>query len=186
MKPHRAQHRPWPRALGMRLASFHARAYTLVEVLVVITIMGIAGAIVVPSMLNSGTLTSQAAVRIVIADLLFAQNEAVARQTERKVIFDAELNRYRLADGGNVTLYVPWMSGSSGTGNYVIDFNQDTRFRGVRIDNVDFNGSSEITFDALGGVNTGGRLDIVSGNTRYRVTVAPFTGRVTATAVSGG
>ena len=64
-----------------------ARAYTLLEVLVVVTILGTAAAIVVPSMGSAGNLRVQTAVREVIADITFAQSDAVAYQTRRAIIF---------------------------------------------------------------------------------------------------
>jgi prepilin-type N-terminal cleavage/methylation domain-containing protein len=167
-------------------ARTNRRAYTLVEVLVVVAILGVAGGIIVPSMLTSGTLSAQAAVRVVVADILFAQNEAVARQSNRTILFDSDQNRYSIQDNAGNTIFVPWMAGTRGTGNYIIDFNADRRFRGVRIDRVSLGTPSQMTFDALGGVSNGGSLDVVSGNVRYRITIAPFTGRVTVSAVSGG
>ena len=63
------------------------RAFTLVEVLVVVTIISIAAAIVVPQMLRPGNLSVQAAGRSIIADILFAQNDAAAHQAGRRIVF---------------------------------------------------------------------------------------------------
>lgn len=169
-------------------ASSHraAAAFTLVEVLVVITVIAIAGAIVVPSMTQTGSLTVQAGGRMVIADLLFAQNDAIAQQKSRKVVFNEAANKYHLAAIDGTMLGVNWKSGQASAGNYVIDFNNDDRFRGVRIENVTFGDDAEVIFDALGGPDTGGSVDVVFGEFRYRVTVTPMTGRVTIEPVTGG
>lgn len=163
-------------------------AYTLVEVLVTVTIMGIAAAIVVPNMMQGGTLGVQAAARMIIADLLFAQNEAMAQQSDRRVTFDPANNRYR------VELYDPtasaWVlefnpSENSGSDqNYEMDFDDDKRFSGVQIISADFGGTSTITFDDLGNPSSGGTVRLRFEEHVYDVHVAPFTGRVTVERVT--
>lgn len=159
----------------MALRKSIRRAYTLVEILVVVTIIGMIGAIVVPHMLQAGTMQVQAAGRIVIADILYAQNDAVAQQRTRRVVFEPSLNRYRLTDIDGNLLTATWMPGQQ----YAQDFNADKRFTGVRMQNVNFNGGQILEYDELGTPLTGGSLDLVAAGKTYRVTVAPFTGRVT-------
>ena len=168
----------------MTLRARSIRAFTLVEVLVVVTIVGIAGAIVVPSMISAGTMGVQAAGRIVISDLLVAQNEAIAKQRPRRVLFEQEPDRYRLTDETGATLGVNWKAGDATAGNYMVDFRTDERFAGVTIENVDFGGDQTIEFDALGGPDSGGTLDVVFKDFRYRINVATMTGRVTIAPVS--
>lgn len=158
------------------------QAFTLVEVLVVVAIIGIAGAIVVPQMIKSGTLTVQAAGRSVIADLLYAQNEAIARQSARRVVFEPSLNQYKLTDGDGNVLSATWKG--AGTANYVVNFSNDSRFAGVRIENPSFGSQPYIEFDDMGSPTQGGSVDLVFSNVRYRTSVAPFTGRVTITQVT--
>ncbi|MEM6459759.1 MAG: GspH/FimT family protein [Planctomycetota bacterium] len=155
------------------------RGYTLVEVLLVVLILSIISAMVVPSMLSAGQLGVQAAARHLVADLLYAQNEAIAQQAPRQVVFDAANDRYQLNDEFGNTLDKDWVSGSASP--YVIDFTADDRFMGVSIVAVDFNGGSAVTFDDLGGPDTGGSVTVRFDNQRYRIDVAEFTGRVTVT-----
>jgi len=149
--------------------------FTLVEVLIVIVIIGIAAGIVVPHMLEAGTMSSQAAARATIADILFAQNEAIAMQSTRRVVFDVDGNGYRLTDGGCTTLTAPSRSG----GLYVVDFSKDRRFEGVVLSNADFDDETVLEFDSLGAVASGGQVELTAGDTCYRINVAAFTGRVT-------
>jgi prepilin-type N-terminal cleavage/methylation domain-containing protein len=165
--------------MNARLA--HRRAYTLIEILVVVSIMGIAAAIVVPSMLHAGSLTIQAAARIVVTDLVEAQNEAVATKATRKVVFDSVNNSYRVTDPNGVTLKQP----SSG-GSFSVDFDQDKRFAGVRLEKADFSGATTVSFDELGTPSNGGYVELSADGHRYRVTVKAFTGRVTVAPVNGG
>lgn len=155
--------------------------YTLIEVLIIVTILGIVSALVVPHMLAAGTLGVQAAARIIIADILFAQNEAIARQRSVSIVFDPANERYSLLDDLGAVLDASWKAGS--TNNYVVDFTTDQRFQGVEIVSADFGNPPgdppTLEFDALGSPLNGGTVEIEFQNTRYRVTVASFTGRVT-------
>ncbi|MEX2216450.1 MAG: prepilin-type N-terminal cleavage/methylation domain-containing protein [Phycisphaeraceae bacterium] len=160
------------------------RAFTLIEVLVVVAIVGIAGAIVVPSMISAGTMGVQAAGRMIISDLLIAQNDAVARQRPRRVVFDQDNERYWLTDETGTMIGVNWKRGDATAGNYILDFRTDDRFQGVVIENVDFGGDQTIEFDALGGPDSGGSVDVVFKQFRYRINVATMTGRVTIAPVT--
>ncbi len=163
----------------MRLRRTIPNAFTLVEVLTVVAIISIAGAVVVPHIMSRGQMGVQAAGRIVISDIVFAQNEAYSRQAVRRVIFEPNNNRYRLADGTNTTLTVGWKKNGTAGQNYTVDFNQDGRFEGVLLENVDFGGDAILEFDELGSPMDGGTLELVADNIRYRITVAAFTGQVT-------
>lgn len=153
--------------------------YTLVEVLIIVAILGVAAAIVVPQMLAAGTLGVQAAARVVIADILFAQNDAIAQQRTRKVVFDPANESYVLTDENDAVLTARWIN--SDANNYVVDFEEDSRFQGVVIVSANFGGATPQTleFDDLGGPLNGGTIEIEFNGDRYRITVASFTGRVT-------
>ena len=160
------------------------QGFTLAEVLIVVTIMAIASAVVVPRMLAVGQMQIQAAGRMIIADLLIAQNDAIAGQTSRRLAFDVSANRYWLADGSGSTANVVWKRDGSVQADGVLDFDEDSRFQGVRLVSVDFgNGKTYCQFDALGTPEDGGTIDIASGQTVYRITIAPLTGRVSIAVV---
>jgi type II secretion system protein H len=158
------------------------RAFTLIEVLVVLTIVGIAAAVVVPHMMDMGTTRIQAAARSIIADILYAQNDAIALQSPRSLVFDLTNNQYELTDDDGATLAAPARSG----GLYQIDFSSDKRFTGVTLSSAAFDGGLALTFDALGSPSAGGQIDLAAGDTRYRISVAAFTGRVTITQLASG
>ncbi len=151
------------------------RAFTLVEILVVVIVLGIASAIVVPHMVRSGQMNAQAAARMLIADILIAQNDAIAHQRIRRVVFEPAQNRYRITDDTNLTIPASWR----GSGGYITDFTGDRRFDGVRIDHVDFGSDGYLEFDDIGSPTRGGSVDILSRDQHYRIRIADMTGRVT-------
>jgi prepilin-type N-terminal cleavage/methylation domain-containing protein len=155
--------------------------YTLVELLVVITIMGIAGALVVPSMGTTGVLRVQAAVRTVVSDITFAQSDGLAYQRGRAIVFDLTKNSYTLVDVRGSTI------------DPTLNAIQTTRIVGStfgdsRITKAEFNaGSSTLIFDEMGGpVTTAGGnvpaadgiIEITGSGQLFRITVEGYTGRV--------
>lgn len=164
------------------------RAFTLIEILIVVALMGIAASILIPNMSNAVSFETEAAVRQIVADLSFAQSDAMAHQTARRVLFADNGTGYRILaspfDAENDVLYDPISDG--GSQKYIVDFAADARFRMVSIGDVDFDsGNSFITYDSIGGpindVNTasiGGWLDVEGSDGRFRIHVSGFTGRV--------
>ncbi|MGE3107916.1 MAG: Tfp pilus assembly protein FimT/FimU [Phycisphaerales bacterium] len=173
-----------------RDASASARAFTLLELLAVVAILGIAAAMMIPSMSETGVLRVQAAVRTVVSDITFAQSDAVAFQERRALVFDPDTSSYTLVsvpgnevDPDNNTMYDPTRPG----GRYVVNFT-DESFGGARITAVNFDGGNTLIFDALGGPvaaadsdepGSGGTITIVGSGSTFIVTVEAFTGRVT-------
>ena len=173
-----------------RRRSHSSPAYTLVEVLVVVTVLGIAAAMVIPSMGGSGGLRAQAAVRTVVADIAFAQSDALAFQTGRAVVFHAAQNRYSLVE----------VRGSSVDEASDLIYAQTLppgRFGDVRITRVSLAGSEGDTliFDEMGGPVTtaGGSTPAGNGTVimegsgdRYTLTIEGYTGRVSVTRTALG
>lgn len=165
--------------------------YTLIEVLVVVVILGIAGALVIPAMGDTGVLKVQGALRSIVADITFAQSDAAAFQEKRAVVFDVAANRYSVVqvpgntvDVANNTMFDP----TRPDGRLGCSFSADGRFGDARLNAVDFGGSSTLIFDAMGGPvadasgntpGTGGTVRVFGSKTAWVITVEAFTGRVT-------
>ena len=179
------------------------RAYTLIELLMVITIMGIAATLLIPHMVGSGSMNAQAAARLIIADLSFAQSDGLAHQEYRRVHFYEDDSGYCIvrvtqadfdADFDPDTAdYIHDPLGSSGQFSpYIVDFSLDDRFKGVSIIDVEIDGDGrDISYDAMGGTvmpstggimpGIGGSITVTSPDESYRIDVAPFTGKLTVT-----
>ncbi len=165
------------------------RGFTLLELLAVVAILGIAAAMLIPSMSQTGVLRIQAAVRTVISDITFAQSDAVAFQERRALVFDTDASSYRVVSvpGSEIDIESNTMFDPTRTGGlYVVNFLDDA-FGGARITDVNFDGESTLIFDALGGPvaaadsdepGSGGTITIVGSDSTFLITVEAFTGRV--------
>lgn len=172
----------------------NTRAYTLIEVLVVVVILGICGAMIVPSMGSTSILKVQGALRSIVSDITFAQSDAVAFQEKRAIVFDVANSTYSLVQvPGNTidltanTMYDP----TRHTGRWKVDFVNEPRWGDARITAANFgSGSSTLVFDGLGGTiadassnnpGPGGTITVTGSGSTWTITVEAFTGRVVVT-----
>ena len=171
-----------PECVGRRCVG--ARAYTLVEILIVVTILGIAGALVIPSMGSTDVLRVQAAVRTIVADINYAQSDALARQEGRALMFDPAGNAYKL-----VEVHGPILDPVNDL-MYEVKFSVGSRFGNTKIESAAFDGDGVLVFDELGGPVTepdgtqpsaGGKIAVSGSGSLFDVDVEAYTGRVTVT-----
>lgn len=176
------------------------RGYTLIEVLIVVTVLGLAAALLIPSMSGRGDFDTQAAVRALIADISFAQSDALSNQGFRRLHFFDDGTGWCLVRVAEDALdedfdpasadYVrdPLATGANG-GAYVVRLGQDARFGSVRVESVAIDGAARcVTFDELGGTvgasglpGTGGSIVLRSPDAAYRLDLSPLTGKVRVT-----
>lgn len=163
------------------------RGYTLIEVLIVVVVLGIAAAVSAPAFKQTGVLQVQSALRTVVSDITELQSDALAMQQGRAIVFDVAKNSYTICrvPGTSVDTVIDGMDtrviGGSLYGNAIIK-------------NVNFNNSQTLIFDELGapvasaGSNTpaaDGSLEIIGSGQTYKITVQGYTGRVTVTKTAG-
>jgi prepilin-type N-terminal cleavage/methylation domain-containing protein len=156
--------------------------YTLVEMLIVVAVLGIAGALVVPTMGGASVLRVQAAVRTVIADVTEAQSDALAYQRPRALVFYPDEGRYIVArvpgatiDPETDTLFERYI-------------NQGNQFGDSSISTTEFDTENLLLFDEMGGpiarpgdatpAGTGTVTLRGSGQT-FVISIEAYTGRVT-------
>jgi len=170
-----------------RGAAVALRAYTLVEVLIVVVILGIAAGMVVPNMKGTGALRVQAAVRTIVADIAEAQSDSLAFQTGRAIVFHPDENRYSIVEVLGTTI------------DESLDTLRQTRLAGndfgdFAFVSVDFGGTQTLVFDELGGPVTepggntpapNGVIQVTGSEQAFTITVEAYTGRITVTRTSG-
>lgn len=179
------------------------RGYTLVELLIVVAVLGLAGALLVPILGDRGDFDTQGAVRRLAADLMFAQSDALANQEHRRLIFlpdpdasgqylgwaivklrESELG---LAFDADTARYVSDpLAGAGQDGRFIVNLKSDERFGGTFVASVELDGGAAfVTYDELGGTVTstgqpgsGGEIVLRGGSSVYRVTIDGVTGKV--------
>lgn len=167
------------------------RGYTLVEMLIVVAILGIMGALVVPSMSSAGVFRARSAVRTLVSDITFAQGDAMAFQQGRAVVFYPDDNRYVVVEvTGPVLDPVNDAMIDTGRPSGIMDMTFNApRFGGARMTSAVFDAQPVLIFDAMGAPVTepmgtepsvGGSVTIDAPDGRqYWVRVDGFTGHVT-------
>jgi prepilin-type N-terminal cleavage/methylation domain-containing protein len=183
-------------------------AFTLVEILVVVVILGIAAAVIVPQMSTRDDLRVDGARRMIMADLIYAQNRSISTQVRHYVVFETTTNprRYRLVT--NVTkdnpLGSPIQHPVTRSDEFVVTFGENAPDKTVVTQGLDmiglgtvaFEGAhTTICFDELGvpyyydpntGVSTatsttgGSAIEVRCGTFARTVTVEPYTGEILA------
>ncbi len=182
----RSTHTTSRRPLGSR----DSGGYTLVELIIVIGILGASAAMVIPSMGSIGVLRIQSAVRSVVADITFAQMDALAYQEHRAVVFDEDANMYTLTNvfGSTIDPDTDALFDPKGPDQRYRVMLDDDQFGGSILSNITFNGGSAIIFDEMGApiaspsstaLSDGGSVQIQGPDSRFRIDIAAFTGRVT-------
>jgi len=160
------------------------RGYTLVEMLIVITILGIAAAMAIPSFGSVGVLRVQGAVRTIVADITVAQSDAVALQKGRGIVFANNNNdpRYTIAEVNGNQL-------DTELDRLTVRHIGGDEYGNTTITAINFPNNT-LVFDELGGPvdapgsstpSAAGYIDITGSNQSYRINVDAYTGRVQVT-----
>ncbi|GJQ30630.1 MAG: hypothetical protein HBSAPP03_25140 [Phycisphaerae bacterium] len=159
--------------------------YTLVELLIVVTVMGIAGALIVPSFASTDALRVQGALRSMVADITEAQSDAIAFQRGRAMVFFPDEHRYVIAEVNGTTIDLALDRLDERRLN--IDMFGFTRITGITFPN------DMLVFDELGGPVTAPQstvaapeawVDLSGSSQNFRLRVEAYTGRVTVQRLS--
>jgi MSHA pilin protein MshC len=147
--------------------------FTLVEIVIVIVIIGIAALVAIPMMSSAASLQIRSAANMISADLEYARSMAISRGQNYSVVFDKDNDSYKIVDPLGATIQHPVKKGFP----YVVDFQNESRLSRVDITIADFNGTQTVEFDCLGSpVGSGGNVILQADSTTKMVTVEPVTG----------
>jgi prepilin-type N-terminal cleavage/methylation domain-containing protein len=168
--------------LNRKFCSHSARAFTLVEVIMVVVIMAIAALLAIPMISSGADFQLRAAANIIAADLEYAKSLAITKQDNYSIIFDADNESYEMHDSNGDVVDDPVRA----SGGIAVDFANDSRFSQVDIETVSFDSTDTVIFDYLGVPYNGSSNPLSSsaivlkaGDHTITVTVAPVTGYVT-------
>lgn len=162
------------------------RAFTLVEILCVIVILGIASALIIPQIGTRDDVKAAAAARLIISDLMYAQNLAISKQRRHYVQFTGQ--QYTLLSRDADTDPLVAITHPISKENYVVAFNTNRPgLEGVTINSIDFGGPTIVGFDDLGSpfnydgttavpLTAAAAIEVKSGDFTLTVKVEPFTG----------
>lgn len=162
-------------------------AFTLIEILGVVVILGIISAVILPQMATRDDQRAAAATRVVMADLLYAQNRAIAQQKTHFVVFDVTGKNYRVLESwAPATTIKNPVDGST----FQVYFASGA-MKEMNLVSASFDGKSVVAFDAMGipqsvdpmtGVMTplvSGTVVVGSGTFTMTVTISPYSGELT-------
>jgi prepilin-type N-terminal cleavage/methylation domain-containing protein len=161
--------------------------FTIVELIIVMVIIGIAAMIAIPTLSSAADVQARAAGNRLAADLDYAKGLAITHQKTYAVVFYPNTESYDIRQVDTDTIVknpvVP-------NRDYVINFTTDRNLNRVKIDSANFDAvaSNAVTFDYLGspysGIGTAtpltsGRITLKADNFTLYVDIEPVTGYVT-------
>ncbi len=157
---------------------------TLIEVLMVVAILGIAATIVISTTGDTSDLQVRAAARELTSVLLYAQTLAIAAQQTRQVVFDDVQHGYQVQDSDGNVITDP----VNNTGMQMT-FPTNKNYRRVTIANININGTSAVAFNDLGApldgngdpLNTAANVTLAAGTIQIRIDVEPVSGKINLT-----
>ena len=168
------------------------KGFTLVELIIVVVILGIAAAIAVPMLSSAADMQVRSAANQIAAHLDYAKSMAITHQSRYCVIFNEANESYEIRVSPFGTDDV--IDHPVNPGKFVVDFSADSRLSRVDIVSADFDSGTSvynvITFDYLGSPYSSTMMnnlltgqitlrDKQSGNFTLTVDVEPMTGYVT-------
>jgi len=161
-----------------------SRGFSLTELIVIISILGILSWIAYPKMSAMDEIKLDAAARRLAGDLRYAQSLAMSRRVIHGILFDPALEKYTVFAPNAST---PITDPADRARTMIVDYTSRTEFRGVLVQSAAFGTTPGVTFDYFGVPRDTAGVDLSSTGTvvlSYQgqtdtVFVAPQTGMVT-------
>jgi len=161
-----------------------ARGFTLTELIVIMSILGILSWLAFPKMTAMDEIKLDTAGRRLANDLRYAQSLAISKRVIHGIFFDEALEKYTVFAPTSAT---PITDPADRARGMVVDYTRRTEFKGVLIQSASFGTTPGVTFDYFGVPRDTAGVDLSATGTvilTYQgqydtVYVAPQTGMVT-------
>jgi prepilin-type N-terminal cleavage/methylation domain-containing protein len=161
-----------------------SRGFSLTELIVIISILGILSWIAYPKMSAMDEIKLDAAARRLAGDLRYAQSLAMSRRVIHGILFNTALEKYTVFAPNAST---PITDPADRARTMIVDYTSRSEFRGVLVQSAAFGTTPGVTFDYFGVPRDTAGVDLSSTGTvvlSYQgqtdtVFVAPQTGMVT-------
>jgi prepilin-type N-terminal cleavage/methylation domain-containing protein len=125
------------------------RAFTLIEIIVVVVILAIAALIAIPVFSGASEMQLRAAADKLAADIEYAKSMAVTTQKNYKVVFDTNLERYDIWVNNSGTTWT-LIKDPVKKSDFRVTYPQESRLSSVGVSAVDFNGTAIVQFNYTG------------------------------------
>ena len=161
---------------------YRVAAFTLIEVLIVVVMLGIVAALALPMTGAAGATKAIAAGRLLQADLEYAQHESIAHPDDPCLLkVDRTNQRYWIARASDVNTPI---ADPAGQGTFLVVFGggRAHMLAGVTIDSYSLDGDNELRFDAFGQPDQTAAATVVLAcdSVTMTLSVDPISGEVTA------
>ena len=146
---------------------FNSRGFSLIELIVVIALLGILGAIATTQIADvSSKMRVTSAMNQIISDIELTKEFALANSTTMTITYDTNLNQYFIKNDGSLVANFP------GSDNGIISLSNGI-FSNTDLTQINLNGSNNITIDKWGNVLNDGTIVL---NNNYIITISKISG----------
>lgn len=170
------------------IAGNRLSAFTLIEILCVVMILGICSAVIIPQISSRDDLRVAAAARVVMSDLMYVQNRAIATQKKHFVVFSGQTYtvQSRASDVSPLTTITHPIT----KGNYVSEFGTSaSSANGMNLCTLGTSSVDILGFDELGApfsynagtgastsLSASATIPVTAGAKTLTISIEPFTG----------
>jgi type II secretory pathway pseudopilin PulG len=148
-----------------------------VEILATVVIIAIAATMVVPRLGSTGDVQALAAMQETVADIEYAQNQAITTQLLVTVAFNINGDSFTVQDANSGKALVH----PTTKRNFVVPFKTTIGTDRVSLLTASFNGQPNLTFDTLGAPLQGGTVSLGAEGFNYKLEIFAVTGKITVT-----
>jgi prepilin-type N-terminal cleavage/methylation domain-containing protein len=156
-------------------------AFTLLEVVMVLMVIGIIAALAVPMYVSAASTQLRVAADMIASDLEYAKSMSISTGKSHSAVFDTAAESYSIENSDGQVIAHPVHIGA----DYTVSFANDSRLNRVDIVNTNFGATETVSFDNIGAPVDGsgaalnnGFIQLRAGSHTMRVKIESVTGYV--------